>query len=146
MSLRSSSQQPPVMSNTIGSSRESNPSRRICHLRAVPLGHVADTIVELASENGIMWCQVLDCGIIAHRLGQNTFQMYLNTNTKHFLAIGLLVIQNTNILSKCIIVHVKILSKYFFTQKIISLHLTKLAAMPKVLFKNMIALFCFIKE
>ena len=30
------------MSNAIGSSRESNPSRRICHLRAVPLGHVAD--------------------------------------------------------------------------------------------------------
>ena len=27
------------MSNAIGSSRESNPSRRICHLRAVPLGH-----------------------------------------------------------------------------------------------------------
>ena len=143
MSLRSSSQQPPVMSNAIGSSRESNPSRRICHLRAVPLGHVADTIVELASENGIMWCQVLDCGIIAYRLGQNTFQIYLNTNAKHFLAIGLLVIQNTNILSKCIVLHVKILSKYFFKQKIISLHLTKLAAMPKVLFKNMIALFFY---
>ena len=30
------------MSNAIGSSRESNPSRRICHLRAVPLGHVTD--------------------------------------------------------------------------------------------------------
>ena len=30
------------MSNAIGSSRESNPSRRICHLRAVPLGHVVD--------------------------------------------------------------------------------------------------------
>ena len=30
------------MSNAIGSSRESNPSCRICHLRAVPLGHVAD--------------------------------------------------------------------------------------------------------
>ena len=30
------------MSNAIGSSRESNPSRRICNLRAVPLGHVAD--------------------------------------------------------------------------------------------------------
>ena len=30
------------MSNAIGSSRESNPSRKICHLRAVPLGHVAD--------------------------------------------------------------------------------------------------------
>ena len=28
------------MSNVIGSSRESNPSRGICHLRAVPLGHV----------------------------------------------------------------------------------------------------------
>ena len=43
MSLHSSSQQPPGhMSNAIGSSRESNPSRRICHLRAVPLAHVAD--------------------------------------------------------------------------------------------------------
>ena len=45
MSLRSASQQPPVivyMSNAIGSSRESNPLRRICHLRAAPLGHVAD--------------------------------------------------------------------------------------------------------
>ena len=30
------------MSNAIGSSRESKPSRRICHLRAVPPGHVAD--------------------------------------------------------------------------------------------------------
>ena len=30
------------MPNAIGSSLESNPSRRICHLRAVPLGHVAD--------------------------------------------------------------------------------------------------------
>ena len=30
------------MSNAIGSSRESNPSRRISHLRAVPLGHAAD--------------------------------------------------------------------------------------------------------
>ena len=44
MNLRSSSQQLPsilYMSNAIGSSRESNPSRRICHLRAVPLGRVA---------------------------------------------------------------------------------------------------------
>ena len=31
------------MSNGIGSSRESNPSRTICHLRATPLGHVAVT-------------------------------------------------------------------------------------------------------
>ena len=30
------------MSHAIGSSRESNPSRTIRHLRAVPLGHVAD--------------------------------------------------------------------------------------------------------
>ena len=43
MSLRSSSQQPPVIYVKCDrSSRESNPSRRICHLRAVPLGHVAD--------------------------------------------------------------------------------------------------------
>ena len=40
VSWRSSIQQPPDMSNAIGSSRESNPSRRTCHLRAVPLGHV----------------------------------------------------------------------------------------------------------
>ena len=32
------------MSNAIGFSRESNPSRRICHLRAVPLGHDADNV------------------------------------------------------------------------------------------------------
>ena len=42
VSLRFSSQQPPgiywrPMSNAIGSSRESNPSRRICDLRAIPL-------------------------------------------------------------------------------------------------------------
>ena len=46
MSLRSSSyvkrELLPVMSNAIDSSRESNPSRRICLLSAVPLGHVAD--------------------------------------------------------------------------------------------------------
>ena len=34
------------MSNAIGSSLESNPSRRICHLLAVPLGHVSDKRVE----------------------------------------------------------------------------------------------------
>ena len=32
------------MSNAIDSSRESNPSRRICHLRPVPLGHVPDKL------------------------------------------------------------------------------------------------------
>ena len=32
------------MSNAIGSSRELNPARMICHLRAVPLGHVADAV------------------------------------------------------------------------------------------------------
>ena len=32
------------MLNAIGSSRESNPSRRICNLRAVPLGQVADAV------------------------------------------------------------------------------------------------------
>ena len=47
MSLRSSSQQPPVKYvKSIGSSRESNPSRRICHLRAVPLGNVADKSIK----------------------------------------------------------------------------------------------------
>ena len=35
------------MSIAIGSSRESNPSRRICHLRAVPLGHVADSVTDV---------------------------------------------------------------------------------------------------
>ena len=40
MSLRSSSQQPPgIMSNAIGSSRESNPSRTNCNLRLAPLDH-----------------------------------------------------------------------------------------------------------
>ena len=42
MSLRSSSQQSPDMSNAIGSSRESNPWRRIYDLRAVSEGNVAD--------------------------------------------------------------------------------------------------------
>ena len=36
------------MSNAIGSSRESNPSRRICHLRAVPLGHVTDKLNKIS--------------------------------------------------------------------------------------------------
>ena len=48
MSSRSSSQQPRVIyntSNAIGSSLESNPSRRICHQRAVPLiGHVSGVV------------------------------------------------------------------------------------------------------
>ena len=35
------SSHPVNMLNAIGSSRESNPSRRICNLRAVLLGHVA---------------------------------------------------------------------------------------------------------
>ena len=45
VSLRSSNQQLPgiYMSNAIGSSRESNPSRRICNLHAVPPGYVAIT-------------------------------------------------------------------------------------------------------
>ena len=34
------------MSSATGSSRESNPSRRICHLRAVPLGHVANESID----------------------------------------------------------------------------------------------------
>ena len=47
MSLRSSSQLPPVKYlNAIGSRHELNPSRRICHLRAVPLGHVADKVLQ----------------------------------------------------------------------------------------------------
>ena len=39
------------MSNAIGSSRESNPSRRICHLRAIPLGHVADNSMKIVNED-----------------------------------------------------------------------------------------------
>ena len=49
MSLCSLSQQPPViyvMSNAIDSSGKSNPSR-ICHLRTVPLCHVADKRADL---------------------------------------------------------------------------------------------------
>ena len=37
------------MSNAIGSSRESNPSCRICHLSAVPLGYVADKTLSLTT-------------------------------------------------------------------------------------------------
>ena len=43
-SLRVSSH-PIYMSNTIGSSRESNPSSRICHLRSVPRRNVAEKFV-----------------------------------------------------------------------------------------------------
>ena len=52
MSLRSLSQLQPVkyMSNAIGSSRESNPSRRICHLRAASPGHVADNSKDYLNE------------------------------------------------------------------------------------------------
>ena len=39
------------MSNAIGYSRESNPSRKICHLRAVPLVHVADIVSNWLTEN-----------------------------------------------------------------------------------------------
>ena len=42
MSLRPSSESHPIyMSNVIGSSRESNPFRRVCTLCTVTLGHVA---------------------------------------------------------------------------------------------------------
>ena len=34
----------PRMSNAIGPSRKSNPSRKICNLRAVPLGHIVDNV------------------------------------------------------------------------------------------------------
>ena len=42
------------MSIAIGSSRESNPSRTICHLRAVPLGHVAKPIFSEDLRNAIV--------------------------------------------------------------------------------------------
>ena len=43
MSLRSSSQQPPVLYAICDRLQTRiEPSRRICRLRAVPLGHVAD--------------------------------------------------------------------------------------------------------
>ena len=43
MNLRSLSEQPPGnIPKAIGSSRESNPSRRISHLRVVTLDHVAE--------------------------------------------------------------------------------------------------------
>ena len=64
MSLCSSSQQPPVMSNAIGSSRESNPSRRICHLRAVPLGHVAD-------RSEIALSKIDPCGVYEKKVASN---------------------------------------------------------------------------
>ena len=45
MSLRSSGQQPPVMSKVTDSSRESHTSRRRINLRVTPLCHVADMVV-----------------------------------------------------------------------------------------------------
>ena len=57
------------MSNTIDSCLESNPSHRICNLRAVPLGHVADLRVEGMVQNRvtartffqIFWSKILLC-------------------------------------------------------------------------------------
>ena len=48
------------MSNAIGSSRESNPSRRICNLRAVPLGHAADYMIAVLHEQDIEY----NCAIV----------------------------------------------------------------------------------
>ena len=45
------SSHPVYMSNAIGFSRESNSSRKVCHLRAVPLGNVADEKVRELFEN-----------------------------------------------------------------------------------------------
>ena len=53
MSLRSSSQQPPgiyVKCDLLQPCM--NPSRRICHLRAVPLGHVAEGFLLQPMEKG----------------------------------------------------------------------------------------------
>ena len=72
MSLRSSSQLPPGMnmSTAIGSSRESNPSRRICHLREVPVGHVA---VKIKFQN----FQVFQGTIFQHtKMNQNIKQTF----------------------------------------------------------------------
>ena len=55
------------MSNAIGSSRESNPSRRICHLRAIPLGHVADSIhvsINTKPSNALLVGRVLSTSLI----------------------------------------------------------------------------------
>ena len=40
-----------IMSNAIGSSRKSNPCRRICNLRGVPLSLIADMEVGTALQN-----------------------------------------------------------------------------------------------
>ena len=50
------------MSNAIGSTRESNPSRRICNLRAVPLDHVGDNnfIVQVRQRSGSRHCYRCD--------------------------------------------------------------------------------------
>ena len=45
------------MSNTIRSSRESNPSRRIYNLRVVPVGHVNDKM-ESSGISNFFWCEV----------------------------------------------------------------------------------------
>ena len=63
MRLRSSSLQPPGKHvNAIGSSRESNSPHRICHLRPVPLVHVADFLKSLAESTmpGKIFLRVID--------------------------------------------------------------------------------------
>ena len=40
-----------IMSNAMCSDRKSNPSRRICHLRSVLLGHVANSNLETPALN-----------------------------------------------------------------------------------------------
>ena len=53
------------MPNAIDSSRESNPSRRICHLRVVLRGHVVENGIEIAPTQFLMqlhqitWTRVL---------------------------------------------------------------------------------------
>ena len=44
--FESETMHPVCTSNVIGSSHESNPSRKICNLRAVPLGHFVDNDIQ----------------------------------------------------------------------------------------------------
>ena len=72
------------ISYAIGSSRESNPSRRICHLRAIPLGHVANkclSMVRVQALNTFKYSQS-SSGVLRQRVRVFAEKMILNAKYK----------------------------------------------------------------
>ena len=72
------------MSNAIGSSRESNPSRSMCHLRAVPQGHVADPLcVTTAARPGSVLKSSLSIKVnnkhLTALVDSGSFESYINS-------------------------------------------------------------------